>query len=82
MPVITIKGLASGRETKLSFHSSEKDENLLKWLRKKGITIASSCDGDGVCKKCVIQNGWLSCEFTLETFLEKVPGGIVEVGYL
>jgi hypothetical protein len=80
--VIIIKGLASGRETMLSFDPSEKEENLLKWLRKKGITIASSCDGDGVCRKCVIQNGWLSCEFTLESFLVKVPSGIVEVSYL
>jgi hypothetical protein len=77
-----IHGLASGRILKLFFEEQELDENLLQWLRSRGITIASSCDGDGVCKKCTIQNGWLTCELTLREFLKLAPQGIIEVSYL
>lgn len=55
---------------------------MLHFLRSHGITIASSCDGEGVCKKCGIQNGWLTCELTLEEFLKRQPDGIIEVDYL
>lgn len=82
MQVITIHGLASGTKTELEASPSSLDENLLIWLRDQGITIASSCDGEGVCKKCGIQNGWLTCEMTLRSFLELAPQGIIEVSYL
>ena len=32
----------------------EKGENLFKALKANGAPIASSCNGDGVCGKCVI----------------------------
>lgn len=82
MPVIEIVGKASGTSKLLPYSSDELNENLLKWLRKKGITIASSCDGEGVCKKCVIQNDWTSCELTLKTFLERQQDGKIFVSYL
>lgn len=82
MPVIEIVGGASGTTTRLSFDQSESGENLLRWLRKKGVTIASSCDGQGICKKCGIQNGWLTCELTLKSFLERQPDGKIFVSYL
>jgi len=80
--VIIVKGLASGKETELTVLPESLDENLLTWLRAQGVTIASSCDGEGVCKKCVIQNGWLTCVMTVGSFLKKAPHGIVEVSYL
>ena len=80
--MITIKGLASGRTTTLDALLADYRVNLLDWLRDHGITIASSCDGEGVCKKCSIQNDWLTCEMTLGSFLEKAPEGIIEVSYL
>lgn len=79
---IEILGLASGRRLSLSFDTSELQENLLKWLRAKGVTVASSCDGEGVCKKCNIQNGWLSCEMTLAEFLQRQPDGEIRISYL
>lgn len=33
---------------------SEKGANLFKTLKDAGVPIASSCNGDGVCGKCVI----------------------------
>ena len=77
-----IYGKASGTSRYLEYTSDELDENLLKWLRSHGVTIASSCDGVGVCRKCVIQNDWLTCELTLKTFLERCPEGKIIVAYL
>ena len=79
---ITIIGLASGRRQDLDLASSELSDILMDWLRKKNITIASSCDGEGVCKKCVIQNDWLTCQLTMEEFLQRQPEGLVYVSYL
>jgi Na+-transporting NADH:ubiquinone oxidoreductase subunit NqrF len=79
---IKLKGLASGKTQTLTATSEELGENLLKWLRGKEITIASSCDGEGVCKKCVIQNNWLTCKLTLKDFLDSEPSGEIRVAYL
>jgi Na+-transporting NADH:ubiquinone oxidoreductase subunit NqrF len=79
---VIVKGLASGRDYPVSYEQCDLEVDLLHFLRGKGITIASSCDGEGVCKKCVIQNGWLTCELTLEEFLKRRPDGVIEVAYL
>ena len=79
---VRVKGLASGKVTLLDYASTDLSLNLLQFLREKGITIASSCDGEGVCRKCVIQNDWLTCELTLKEFLSLCPEGIIEVTYL
>ena len=79
---IEIKGKASGMSDFISYDVLDLTEVLLTFLRKKGITIASSCDGEGVCKKCVIQNDWLTCEMTLKEFLQRQPNGQITVGYL
>lgn len=82
MRMIEIVGLASKTHKNLDVAPGELDMNLLKWLRERGVTIASSCDGEGVCKKCVIQNDWLTCKLTLKEFLERQPDGKIFVGYL
>lgn len=79
---IEVIGTASGKSRFIDYEASETDELLLFFLRKKGITIASSCDGEGVCKRCDIQNGWLTCRLTLEDFLQRQPDGKIFVGYL
>lgn len=82
MSVIEVVGLASGTSRFLEFNEQDLNTLLLDWLRSKEVTIASSCDGEGVCKKCSIQNGWLTCELTLKSFLERQPDGKIFVGYL
>lgn len=82
MSIIEVRGLASGRSTFLNFKENEKNENMLQWLRKNNVTIASSCDGEGVCKKCKIQNDWLTCELSVEEFLKRQPDGMIKVSYL
>jgi len=79
---IEIKGKASGRSTFITYEELDLKENLLIFLRKKGVTIASSCDGEGVCKKCVIQNDWLTCMMTLEEFFQRQPNRQIIVDYL
>lgn len=79
---VKVKGLASGRITSVDYIAADLSTDLLHFLRGKGITIASSCDGEGVCKKCVIQNDWLTCELTLEEFLKRCPDGVIEIAYL
>ena len=82
MSVVEVVGLASGTSRFIEYTKQDLDSLLLDWLRSKEITIASSCDGEGVCKKCSIQNGWLTCELTLKNFLERQPDGKIFVGYL
>jgi ferredoxin len=80
--MIEVVGLASGTSRFFEFNAQDLNLYLLDWLRSKGVTIASSCDGEGVCKKCVIQNGWVTCELTLKEFLERQTDGKIFVSYL
>ncbi len=79
---IEVKGLASKTSRLIEFTEADLETDLLTLLRSKSVTVASSCDGEGVCKKCNIQNGWLTCELTLKEFLERQPDGKIEIGYL
>lgn len=80
--MIEVLGLASQTSRLVEAFEHEMDQDLLTWLRSRGVTIASSCDGEGVCKKCKIQNDWLTCELTLRDFLRRQPDGKVLVSYL
>lgn len=80
--MIKVKGMASQRIYELPYDDLDLSRNLMFFLRSKNITIASSCDGEGVCQKCSIQNGWLTCQMTVSEFLSQAPDGVVEVGYL
>lgn len=82
MPMIQIIGGASKRTRELEYSQEELDLDLLTWLRLKKVTVASSCDGDGICKKCTIQNDWLACLVTLKEFLERQPDGKIYISYL
>ena len=62
--------------------SDELRQNTLSWLRNHKIPVASSCDGDGVCKKCVINNSILSCKSILGDLLTKADEILVEISYL
>lgn len=80
--MIEIVGLASKTSQFIEFQESDLGVDLLTWLRSKKVTIASSCDGEGVCKKCNIQNGWLTCQLSLKAFLELCPDGKILISYL
>jgi Na+-transporting NADH:ubiquinone oxidoreductase subunit NqrF len=82
LQIIEVIGLASGRVIEIVLNESDLQKDLLSWLRSRGITIASSCDGQAVCKKCCIQNDWLTCVLTLEEFLKRQPDRKIIVSYL
>ena len=79
--ILRARGLASGKELGV-WEVSDPQENLMDFLRARGIPIASSCGGDGVCQKCVINTDLLSCQFTVEQFLTRYPEAVVTVSYL
>lgn len=79
---IKVCGQASGREYILAVLAEDLSLTLLEFLRKNNITIASSCDGAGVCRKCEIQDGILTCGPTVREYLQSRPDGIIFVGYL
>ena len=82
MSVVEIVGLASKTSRFIEFQETDLEIDLLTWLRSKKVTIASSCDGEGVCKKCNIQNGWLTCKLTLRELFKIQPDGKIFVAYL
>jgi ferredoxin len=56
---------------------------VLNWLRSQDIPIASSCNGEGVCKKCVINTNLISCQVTLKDLLNENTKEIkIDVSYL
>jgi Na+-transporting NADH:ubiquinone oxidoreductase subunit NqrF len=71
----TIKTLNITNQTSLNI-------SLLELLQKEGIPVASSCFGNGVCNKCLINNNLMSCQITLEKFLEESPNHIICISYL
>lgn len=52
--ILTIKGMASNREiANITIDDKELSITLLELLAKHAIPVASSCKGDGVCRKCI-----------------------------
>lgn len=51
--------------------SCKKGENLFRFLRSNDIPVASSCKGEGVCGKCVIQVVSGAANLSPATELEK-----------
>ncbi len=66
MKQINIYGAASQKNI-LSLNPSDEEmgHNLMTFLQAHSLKIASSCNGDGVCKKCVVtinEDSYLSCQ--------------------
>lgn len=64
------------------WETHDLEENLMDFLRRHGIPVASSCGGDGVCRRCVVNGELLSCQMNVGGFLALVPNGIVRLSYL
>ena len=78
MRTIKIMGLASGSlVAELTYEDSS--ETLMFFLLRNNLPIASSCAGDGVCKKCKLSDERLSCQITVG---EAASNGKVEFDYL
>lgn len=77
---LTIKGSASQKSTTLTPLSSELELSLMDFLIKHGFTIASSCSGEGICKKCVVNDDLISCQIKVKDCLELHP--LIAIAYL
>ena len=82
--LIEIYGLASKKlliNQKLS--SEDLKTNLMSFLQGLNLPIASSCQGDGICRLCVVNEKVISCK----TSVRELPvdeNGVrkVSIGYL
>lgn len=75
MKKLVVYGLAS-KKTILELEVSYRDYEftLMDLLLKNGIPVASSCGGDGICKKCTVTiNGEkeLSCQKTVRNLFRE-----------
>jgi uncharacterized 2Fe-2S/4Fe-4S cluster protein (DUF4445 family) len=84
MPTLTVRGGASGREiVKLTPIQSDLNQSLMDYLRRHGIPVASSCLGEGVCGKCAVNGGLLSCQISLRTLFQNQDKNVfVDISYL
>lgn len=74
-----IKGKASNKTTTLRYSEKDLQTILMLFLHQNSIPIASSCRGEGVCKKCTLA-GVLSCQITLEQYIKNY-GDSIEIDY-
>lgn len=84
---ITVIGKASGKIIlKKEIEPENEKTNLMELLRFNGINIASSCFGEGICKKCLVfinDKEVTSCQKSLSDFTETEDKNmIIEVSYL
>lgn len=77
---LIVKGLASQKKIIFSPTDTDLELNLMNYLMKQGLPIASSCSGQGACQRCVVNNELLSCQISVREYLAKF--GEVEITYL
>ena len=78
---LKVIGLSSKKDFYIRYTKDEEESNLLKFLRSKNIPIASSCRGEMVCQKCIVNKSVLSCSLTLKEYL-KEHSSEIEVSYI
>lgn len=80
---ITIFGGASKTVFKeIPFSDSDRPKTLMDFLRAHQVPIASSCLGEGFCRRCIVCDADLSCQISLGDFLLAHPDHICLVSYL
>ena len=82
--IIKIYGEVSQKEITAIEVTTDETLDLLNLLRKHKVPIASSCYGEGVCQKCIINNSILSCQMTVRDFLKRSDEyhNIIKISYL
>lgn len=79
---LKIRGNTSGKTSIIDISEKDFQKNLLFFLQEKDFPIASSCRGEQVCKKCIINSEEiLSCEFSVKEYLDEV-GDTIYIEYL
>ncbi len=88
LQTLIYKGIASQKSlVTIKLSDLNPKDTLLSIAEKNNIPIASSCGGEGVCRKCVINGNYLSCLTTLakaaeNTAFQDGPNITVTIDYL
>lgn len=77
---VVLKARASNTTIVLKVAPHELALTVLEFLRQKGYPIASSCSGEGICRKCIVCGDILSCEKTVKYFVDEAKA--ISVDYL
>ena len=57
--------------------------NLLSFLQNLGLPIASSCQGEGICRLCIVNESVISCGISVKDLpFDKKGVRKVSIGYL
>ncbi len=82
MHQVIIFGQASQSHIKKIILTDEDlDKTILEFLQDNHIPVASSCMGEGICRKCIVNDNILSC-FKLVRDILKWEEPIIYIGYL
>ncbi len=81
MPVIRIDGLASGKSWDFNITQEDLELNVLNFLRLKQLPVASSCDGEAICRLCIINDDILACNTLVKDIISKYNSNIT-INYL
>jgi Na+-transporting NADH:ubiquinone oxidoreductase subunit NqrF len=80
---IIVKGNASQKIILTdTIEQSLLNQNVLTYLQSKSLPIASSCNGEGICKKCIINNNLLACTLLLKNLIDHTNSILIEIAYL
>lgn len=64
---------ASNKKQYIHLTKEDMDKNLLFYLRDEiNLPIASSCNGEGICKKCIFNKNKLLCRFKVKEIKEEI----------
>lgn len=86
MKKIIIAGEASGKIiTQFKIYQNESQLTLMNILIQKNIPVASSCNGEGVCKKCIAflgSDSILTCQVKAAEILSSQDNAVLKFSYL
>lgn len=81
--LIEIYGGASKKLLRrVSLKEEDKKENLMRYIKKLGFPLASSCDGDGICHLCIVNEALISCQMIVEEVPTKHNVKKITISYL
>ncbi|MDC0255385.1 hypothetical protein OAK75_10800 [Bacteriovoracales bacterium] len=83
LPTLEIHGSASKKLLrKVTLTEISKKENLMRFIKSQGLPLASSCDGEGICHLCIVNETMVTCQMKVEELPAKGQIRKVTIGYL
>lgn len=83
--LIIYGGASQKKVLSINLNHEELNQNLMTFLLNHKINIASSCNGEGVCQKCIIwqdEKSFLSCQIQLSEIFKNSFSQSFRVSYL